>query len=183
MNYKKIGQITDSVNAIIVLIIGVGVATLVLIFVSVLGGTTYSMSSSMMTPMGGTVSNETWNSGSAITAGTNYTIANNPITGMIGLANSTVICNSNNVTWNSSYVTLVAGYCATGKAYNISYYYGDYNAYNNVTAAIRSGFTSLNTVGGYMPIIVLAVIIFVVLSLVTALNKPSMTSGGFGTVL
>jgi hypothetical protein len=113
LEYKKSGQIQDSVQAIITLVIGVGVGTLVLIFVSVLGGQTYSQTATQLLALNAT----------------------------------------------------------------------DTQAYGNVTAAIRSGFSALNTVGGYMPIIVLAVIIFVVLSLVTALNRPAMGMGGYGSVL
>ena len=41
--YKKKGQIGGAVGAVIMLITGVGVATLVLIFVGVLGGQTYNL--------------------------------------------------------------------------------------------------------------------------------------------
>lgn len=43
MNYKKKGQMLGAVNAIVALIVGVGVATLVLIFVGSLGGQTYEL--------------------------------------------------------------------------------------------------------------------------------------------
>jgi hypothetical protein len=111
--YKVEGQVTDGVQAIVTLIIGVGVGTLVLIFVSVLGGQTYSQTATQLLSL-----------------------------------NST-----------------------------------DPMAYNNVTAAIRQGFVSLNTTGSYMPIIVLAVIIFIVLTLVTSLNKPAMGGMYGGSVL
>jgi len=110
--YHKKGQVQESVGAIVSLIIGVGVATLVMIFVSVLGGQTYAQTATQL------------------------------------------------LTLNTT----------------------DAAAYNNVTAAIRSGFTAINTTGGYLPIIVLSVIIFIVLSLVTNLNRPAMGYAG-GSVL
>ena len=106
MKYTKKGYVQESVAAIIFLIMGVGMATLVLIFVSVLGGQVYSQTA----------------------------------------ANINAI--------------------------------SDTNIKNNVTAAIESSFTALNTTGGYLPIIVLAVIIFIVLGLVMSLT-PSFR-GGYG---
>jgi hypothetical protein len=41
--YKKEGAVQGAVGAVIALIVGVGVATLVLIFVSTLGGQTYNL--------------------------------------------------------------------------------------------------------------------------------------------
>ena len=50
----------------------------------------------------------------------------------------------------------------------------------NVTAAIQQSFVALNTTGSYLPIIVLAVIIFIVLGLIMTLT-PSMGRGyGYG---
>lgn len=43
MKYRKKGQMLGAVNAIVALIVGVGVATLVLIFVGSLGGQTYEL--------------------------------------------------------------------------------------------------------------------------------------------
>jgi len=108
MKYTKHGYVQESVSAIIFLIMGVGMATLVLIFVSVLGGQVYQQTQ------------------------------------------------TNLLSINAS----------------------NQNIYNNVTAAIRSSFTALNTTGGYLPIVVLAVIIFIVLGLVMSLT-PSFR-GGYG---
>jgi len=107
MKYSKKGYVQESVSAIIYLIMGVGMATLVLIFVSVLGGQVYQQ-----------------------------TAAN------------------------------IASISDTGIR-------------NNITAAIGSSFTALNTVGGYLPIVVLAVIIFLVLGLVMSLT-PGFGRGGYG---
>ena len=52
--------------------------------------------------------------------------------------------------------------------------------YGNVTQAIKQSFVALNTTGSYLPIIVLAVIIFIVLGLIMTLT-PSMGRGyGYG---
>ena len=111
MRYCKKGQVQESVSAIIFLIMGVGMATLVLIFVSVLGGQVYQQTQTQL---------------------------------LVLNASST-------------------------------------QAYGNVTQAIQSAFSALNTTGSYLPIIVLAVIIFIVLGLVMSLT-PSFGRGygGYG---
>lgn len=105
--YEKSGSVAENVGAIVTLIIGVGVATLVLIFVGVLGGQVYQQTAADI---------------EAINA-TNPTV---------------------------------------------------YNYTNN---AIVSGFKSLQITGNYMPIIILAVIIFIVLGLVTNLGGGGRQPG------
>jgi len=107
--YRKKGQIQQNVGAVIFLIMGVGVATLVLIFTGVLGGQVYSQ-----------------------------------VEPDINAINDTTI----------------QGY---------------------VKDAITSGFKSLKVTGNYLPIIVLAVIIFIVLGLVMTLGRP--TAGVYTSAL
>jgi hypothetical protein len=96
--YKENGQIEANVGAIIMLIVGTGVATLVLIFVGTLGGQTYSLVE----------------------------------TDIDGITNETIK--------------------------------------GNVKDGIISGFSALEQTGDYLPIVVLAVIIFIVLGLVIGLG-------------
>jgi hypothetical protein len=106
MKYTKKGMVQEQVGAIILLIMGVGVATLVLIFVGVLGGQVYSQ--------------------------------------------------------------------VQGDIASIT----DTNIKGNITAGITSGFKALNLTGSYLPIVVLAVIIFIVLGLVMSLGRPTAYAGG-----
>jgi flagellar biosynthesis protein FlhB len=110
MKYNKKGYVQESVAAIIFLIVGTGVASLVLIFVSVLGGQTYS---------------QTYASINSIS---------------------------------------------------------DASVKGNITSAIQNSFVALANTGGYLPLIVLAVIIFIILGLVMSL-MPSFGMGrgqGYG---
>jgi hypothetical protein len=100
--YESDGQVTDNVGAIVFLIVGVGIATLVLIFVGVLGGQVYQQ-----------------------------------VEADIDAINNSTI-------------------------------------QGHIKDSIVSGFKALDTTGTYLPIVVLAVIIFVVLSIVMGL-------GAFGT--
>lgn len=108
MDYKKFkrkGQVQGAVGAVIMLIVGVGVAVLVMIFVGILGGQTYQLSEAKIS----------------------------------AISNTTI----------QSYVR----------------------------GSIGSAFDALQQTGSYLPIIVLAVIIFLVLGLVLGMT---MLTGGFG---
>lgn len=102
--YRKTGYVAGEVGAVIGLIIGVGVATMVLIFVSVLGGQTYSLTQSDIQAINDTT---------------------------------------------------IQGY---------------------VTDAITSSFKALSQTGKYLPLVVVAVIISVVLALIINLGGR----GGYG---
>ncbi len=107
LEYETEGQVTANIGAMVFLIVGVGIATLVLIFVGVLGGQVYQQVES------------------DIDAITNTTIK------------------------------------------------------NHVKNSIIAGFEALETTGNYLPIIVLAVIIFIVLSIVMGLGAfGGMGAGG-----
>jgi hypothetical protein len=107
--YESDGYVSENVGAIIFLIVGVGIATLVLIFVGVLGGQVFQQTEGDLD----------------------------------AISNSTIK--------------------------------------NYVKNAILKGFQALNTTGSYLPIVVLAVIIFVVLSIVMGLGafgSPGRSYGG-----
>lgn len=108
--YEKKGQAAGAVNAIIVLIVGIGVAVLVLIFIGSLGGQTYNL-----------------------------------VQADIAAINNTAIQTS-------------------------------------VENSVISGFTSLETTADYLPIIVLAVVISLVLVLVLSFTNLGGV-GGQGSVL
>lgn len=104
--YQKKGNVGGAVGAIIYLVVGIGVATLVIIFVGTLGGQTYSLTESQI---------------------------NN-------ISNATIR--------------------------------------DAVKDSVISGFTSLKTTTQYMPIIILAVIIGIVLTLVLGFTNFSGNGGG-----
>jgi hypothetical protein len=111
--YVKKGQVANAaIGSIIALVVGVGIVTIVVIFISVLGGQTYTLN---QTSLG--------------------TIANSQISSAIN-------------------------------------------------ASILAGFTTLETTTGYVPLIVLAVIIFIVLTLVLGFTAFSGNTGmGGGSAL
>lgn len=104
--YEKKGQVAQNVNAMLVLIMGVGIATLVLIFTSVMSAQVYTQVEPDI---------------------------------------------------NSINDSAIKGY---------------------VQGAIQSGFKAYETTGNYLPILVLAVIIFVILGLIMSLGRAGQTSYG-----
>ena len=109
--FEERGQVNEAVNSIITLIVGVGVAVLVLIFVGVLGGQTFELVEDDID-----------------------SISNDSIR-------------------------------------------------DSIKNSILSGFTALEQTGDFLPIIVLAVIIFLVLSLVLGFTAFGGQGGVGGTAL
>ena len=109
--FEEKGQIEQSVGAIITLVVGVGVAVLVLIFIGVLGGQTYNLVEDKIDAIG------------------NTTIR------------------------------------------------------TSIKNSIVSGFSALEQTGDFLPIIVLAVVIFLVLSLVLGFTAFGGGTAGGGTAL
>lgn len=169
-----------TVSNVIAMIVGVGVAILVLIFVGSLGGQSYQMQESNI-----------------------EAIANNNITG-----ESETMLNDTTMVLNHRFIqegTLwfyngsgVAGYrwsegnvsmdydagtftqITGGSIHNntpitVTYMWGAVDVRNSIKDSVVSSFSSLDMIGNYLPIIVLAVVIALVLSLVlgfTMLAKP-----------
>lgn len=112
--YKKKGYIAENINGIITLIVGVGVASLVLIFVGVLGGSVYNKVEPQILDY------------------------NHEVNATIFQINAQGIHNQNVAV--------------------------------SVRNAINSSFDAIETTGNYLPIVVLAVIISIVLTLVVGMG-------------
>jgi hypothetical protein len=159
----------STVGLIILLIIGVAVGTMVIIFVGVLGGTVYQETEGDLDSMVGTVAN------SSITLLNNTAVAlpfDDVVQGTVVWYNGSIDSTtwlSNNVTINNDLgtATLITNNGSINNtAVNISYSWGNYTIRDNIKNSIVSGFKALNVTGGYLPIVVLAVIILLVLGLV-----------------
>ena len=120
MNFEKEGFVGNQIGMVIELIVGVGVAALVLIFVGTMGGQTYNMVDGDLCDLN---------------------------TGGLGEQG-----------------------CTDGIA--------DYNIGSSVRSGITSGFEALETSGDYLPLIVLAVVISIVLALVLGMGRTSQYYGG-----
>jgi hypothetical protein len=180
--YNSEGYAEPNMTVIIGLIVGVGVATLVLIFVGVLGGQVYNQAETDIDALSGTATNEslgTTNATGYLSATTDYTpVVTSSATLRCG---GTELLSGNYTVYSYGTVVLDSSdtYCNATVAY-MDYNWGDSTIEASVKGAITSGFESLETVGDYLPTVVLAVIIFVVLGLVTALQFVNAPMGGMG---
>lgn len=179
--YKKEGFAAGTMQAVIGLVVGVGVAVLVIIFVGALSGQTYELVESDILAIGN-------NSGSAAWTTLNGTAQD---LGHLNVHNaSIVVLNSTSGVMQPG--TLTAGNwslsAGTGEitwlnnAYNntamtATFTYGNLTLQGNVRNSIAQSFEALEQVGNYMPVIVLAVVITLVLALVLSFGMGGRNSG------
>ncbi len=185
--YSKKGQVTNVVGSIIALVIGIGVATLVMVFIGVLGGSVYQQVETQIDAIGNNV----------ITAesfvahnGTIQQLAHNFIQeGTLSIYNASTNFGLTNFTIDyvdGSILTLTSIENGTinGSTYLTNYTWGSLEIRNHIKGGVVAGFDALETTGTYLPIIVLAVVIFLVLALVLGFtNIGAGFGGGRGSVL
>ena len=169
------------VNAIIALVVGVGIATLVLIFVGSLGGQTYNLVETDLD----NIANDAVSAESFTALLTGTSLANDYIqSGTLILANNTKTINLANFTidYDAGTVTLVTA-TYNNTAFTANYTHGDLTIRNSVKQSIVSGFAALEDTGSYLPIVVLAVIISIVLALVLGMTNVAGGNRGGGATL
>jgi hypothetical protein len=160
----------NNVMGILMLIVGISVATIVLIFAGSLGGQTYATVESDINAVGVTdVSGESFTASNETWVSLNQ---NSLITGTITVYNASGNDNTSDFTVNTTDGTLkVTGDdTLNGTSCTIDYTHGDKTIQNHVKNGIVNGFKALSQTGGYMPLIVLAVVIFMVLSMILGLG-------------
>ena len=177
----------ESIFSIILLIVGIGICSTILIFVSVLSGDVYQTTSPQINSLSTDFVNETSGNISFTLVPYVYTASNNniyPGTETLKIWNKT-----------AGYGTLVLGTNYTVLSYpngqftitdialrnnsyiylNISYTTGNPVIEGNITSAIINTFVAINYTGGYLPLIVLALVIIMILGMVFAIMP--MTGG------
>ncbi len=175
MKYNKKAQMGGAVGSLIGLIVGVGIATLVMIFMSSLGGQTYNLVEQDITDIG----NKSI-VGGAFTAlnGSDTYIGNAPIhSGSVAIYNATSSANIGIGNFSIDYdqgLIRLSGEALTqytNQALGINYTYGDTEIRGYIKDAITASFKAQKTTGNYIPLIVLAVIISLVLFLILGIAE------------
>jgi hypothetical protein len=187
-NYKKKGQMQGAIGAIVMLITGVGVATLVLIFVGTFGGQTYNLVEPDLNAIGEhTITGDAFSIGGY--TGNITTLDKTYIhDGTLKVMNNSALITNGNFTvdYTAGSLTLTAGgekfFNGTTTDLTANYTWGDIAPRTSVKAAITSSFEALEQAGDYMPIIVLAVVIALVLGLVLSLGM-GVNKGSGGSAL
>lgn len=176
----KKGQVVgNSVGAILTLVIGIGISIFVLIFAGALGGQTFELVEDDIT-LTGSVTNEsiTLNNATAVS------LANNMVRSLT-ITNSTANIELGNFTidWSAGTILLTGDHNLNGTPANASYQHGNLTIENAIRGSIISGFDALETSGNYLPIIVLAVVIAIVLAMVMGFGSMGgLSMGGRGAL-
>jgi len=182
-NYSEKGQVNESVSGIVTLIIGVGVAVLILIFIGVLGGQTYNLTEADLDEI---ANNEIAAESFTPLNNTKILLAHKSIQeGTLKLENSTSIqiaLSNFTIDYENGALTLktTSRIGLNNSVMTANYTWGAQEVRNSAKNSIISGFEALETTGSYLPIIVLAVIIALVLAMVIGFTAFGVTRGGSG---
>ena len=183
--FEEKGQIDNAVSSIITLVVGVGVAVLVLIFVGVLGGQTFEITESKIDSIG----NNVVTGESGITANATSQLAHHDIQeNTLSIFNTTGdqhqwALSNFTIDFTNGIVTSLPGgengsVPINGTDLSANYTWGNIEIRNSIKSSIVSGFSALEQTGDFLPIIVLAVVIFLVLSLVLGFTAFGGGQGG-----
>lgn len=169
-----------AVDSILTLVVGIGVAVMVLILVGSLGGQSYNIiDDDLETLMNQSVKNQTF-TGNNLTA---FSTGNTDIH-----ANSLVIVNSSKVTMDivgnftvdyRAGTILLINDGQNGTVFNATYNHGNRSMVYSIQEGIMGGFNALETTGSYIPIIVIAVVIALILMIILGgIGGAAMKGGG-----
>lgn len=180
--YLKEGQITNvATGTIIGLIIGIGLAVLVLIFVGTMSGSVYEIVEEDVDAIGtNVVVNQTFTASNS----TAVSLGNADIhpSTLVILNSTTPFTNwGTGANWTIDYGTgdiLLLGGNGNGASFYASYTWGNTSIMNSIRGSMYSGFVALETTADYIPIIVLTVIITLVLGMVFVFGGVGRSAGG-----
>ena len=181
---EKKAQVTGSVGVMVSLVVGIGVAVLVFIFVGSLGGQTFELVEDDLDSIGdgGSSSREAVTLLFAADGGTQ--LIHGDIQTVTNVSNGSMTIPATYYTVNlaSGAVTLVnVSYNNTPA--NVTYTFANTSVRDPIKNAIISSFDALGNTGGYLPLIVLAIIITLVLGIVMGLSGGMSRGGGKSQVL
>ena len=166
--YKKEGNMQGSINAVISLIAGVGVAVLILVFIGTLSGQTYDLVEPDLQTIGvaaGSTSDLTVLNDTAVSL-THGALQSTPLAYKAG----TLITGNFTYSLEAGTATLT-DVANNNTAFNFTYTWKNETVGRSVKESMISGFQALEQTGSYLPIIVLAVVIALVLALVLGMGS------------
>lgn len=182
MKHKK----AEATSGLIVLATGVGIALMVIILISSLGGQAYNIVEPDLNTIGVlvqvtnysfTASNETatWIGHSFIESGT---LSFGNISASVSNDNFTIDYDAGTALYKSATNH-------NGLVLNATYQYHNETIRNSVKNSIVSSFEALETTSGYMPLIVTAIVLIFVLSMIIGLStgKSGGNMGGNNSAL
>ena len=176
--YRKKGQVQEATNAMITLVVGIGVVVLLIIFLGALTGQTWTLIEPTVAELTTTVTDQTLTvlNSTAVSFGRDN-VVNASITAFNG---------SNSVPASKFFydfgtrpntVTLLDNNF-NNTALNFSYVDGNPAIKSSIENSVISAFESFKLTADYVPIIALAVVIFLVLALIIGLGLLTGDIGG-----
>ncbi len=191
--FKKKGQVQAGVSGVIFLVVGLGVATMVQIFVGILGGKTYQLVEPDIDAI--TQATTKLNDTLAPLNNTEINLGHRDInTGTLVVFNNTngntgIQIGSNNFTINGAdgKITFTILDNATNGAYmspstvGINYTYGNGTIRSAIKSGIASSFEANQQTGELMPVVALAFMVILVLGLLMSMfftTSGGLTGGG-----
>lgn len=185
MLYNKKGEVGGAVATMITLVAGVGVAVMILIFVGVLGGTAFDLTEPTLDSIGShAVADESF---LMLTNISSQLAHRDLVVGSVNITNSTfeaIGLGNFTIDYTQGQIMLVTGGIVNGGLSNnntlgyINYTWGTDTVRESVKGGIVSSFSALETTGSYMPIAVLAVVIWIVLVMVLGFSMVGKLGGG-----
>lgn len=170
-------------GTVITLITGVGVAVLVLILVGSMSGTVYETVDTDVESIGlrtlvdddsFTAINGTPGALDHASLVTDYTVSVINATHTLGMGNFTIYYTGGYITLNTTSAAFI--HANNGTTLYATYRYNDPTVRAHIRNGVISGFDALDQTGNYMPIIVMAVIIVLILGMIFGLG---MTGGAY----
>lgn len=180
--YFKKGNMQGTVSAVILLVTGIGVSILSLIFVSTLGGQTFQLVEDDINAIG---AGKAFAGNETFTALANETVAlNDPfIQNLEVWQNGTVDLTSKFIIDFDAGTVNLTDWGLNNTALNATYNYANHTITNSIKNGIVSSFEALENTGKYLPVIVLAVIITLVIGMVMLMGGSYTGGGGKGSAL
>jgi len=181
---QKKAQAAAAVGNIITLIVGVGIAVLVMIFVGSLGGNVYSELETDIAAIGANNLTETF---TGVTLNQSIELAHWFIQTDTLLIDDTtngtalsLTAQFNNLTYgdNGGYSLTMNDTLYGGADMQFTYLWGNADVRTSVQDGVVAGFSGLEQTGDFLPIIVLAVVIALVLALVLGFTNFGGTRAG-----
>ena len=179
-SYHKKGAVTGAVGALVALVVGVAVVTLILIFTSALSGQTFNLIEPDLNAVGTAtvISGDTFTAINATAVSLDHGSIN---PASLQIFNSTSNLQTNGTAYTVNYVTgavTLRDVSQNNTLFSASYTYDDPAVRDSVKTSILNGFSTMKTTSQYLPIVVLAVIISIVLVLVLSFTEMGGSHSG-----
>lgn len=182
--YRKEGNAEMTAGAVVTLVVGVGVAVLVLIFVGTLGGRAFTLSESGIKEIDSlTITENITSAGARVATLSNVPVIENSVNIYNGTIGTNLMPTSNFTVNTATGVVTFNDLVYNGTEFNATYAQSTGGVRDSVINSIQSSFDALEQTGSYMPIIVLAIVISMVLGLILTMGLFGRGRMGGGSAL